>query len=149
MTVKTGYSLAELVLSPEPIDDAGIERPAGLVVLSADGRKQALAYLQGDGRRRARLRDAGGGGAAVGRVRSRRSTSRPETKRVARDASALAVTAAAVLRLGLVPAEALMRPPNARRRVTAPRSPPASSWRPPSWVAARPAGSHRLSFRSE
>jgi pyruvate/2-oxoacid:ferredoxin oxidoreductase beta subunit len=45
VTVQTGYSLAELVLAPEPIDDVGIERPTALAVLTADGHRQAARYF--------------------------------------------------------------------------------------------------------
>lgn len=45
VTVKTGYSLAEVLLSPEPIDDASISAADALLVLAPEGRKQALAYL--------------------------------------------------------------------------------------------------------
>ncbi len=45
VTVKTGYSVSELVLSPEPIDYAGIARPDALLVLSADGLRVARRYL--------------------------------------------------------------------------------------------------------
>jgi pyruvate/2-oxoacid:ferredoxin oxidoreductase beta subunit/Pyruvate/2-oxoacid:ferredoxin oxidoreductase gamma subunit len=46
VTVKTGHSVSELVLSPEPIDYAGIARPDALLILSADGRRVAGRYLQ-------------------------------------------------------------------------------------------------------
>ncbi len=47
VTVKTGYSLAELMLAPAPIDDASISIADALLVLAPEGRKQALAYLTG------------------------------------------------------------------------------------------------------
>jgi len=107
VTVKTGYSLAELVLSSEPIDDAGIEQAAGLVVASADGRKLALRYLRGMG--------------AEGRVfAAADSDELPDApcpvervdfaaggRRIPADAVALALTAFAVDRFGLVSADAL------------------------------------------
>lgn len=43
VTVKTGHSLSELILSPEPIDYTGIARPDGLVVVSPEG----LAKVRG------------------------------------------------------------------------------------------------------
>jgi len=45
ITVRSGYSVAELILSPDPVDYAGIVRPEGLVVLSDDGLKKAQRYL--------------------------------------------------------------------------------------------------------
>lgn len=45
VTVRTGHSLAEVVLSPDPIDDAGITGADALLVLAPEGRAQALAYL--------------------------------------------------------------------------------------------------------
>jgi pyruvate/2-oxoacid:ferredoxin oxidoreductase beta subunit/Pyruvate/2-oxoacid:ferredoxin oxidoreductase gamma subunit len=107
VTVKTGYSLAELILSPEPIDDAGIERPAGLVVLSPEGRKQALAYLREmDGAGRVFATPEAGEVPSAAPVETIDLAAAPQ--RVARDAAALAVVAAAVVRLGLVPPEALL-----------------------------------------
>ncbi len=46
VTVKTGHSTSELILSPAPIDYAGVTQPDLLLVLSADGRKQARRYLE-------------------------------------------------------------------------------------------------------
>ena len=40
MTVKTGYSLAEVVLSPEPTEDASVSAADALVVLAPEGRKR-------------------------------------------------------------------------------------------------------------
>ncbi|OFW47827.1 MAG: hypothetical protein A3J29_12405 [Acidobacteria bacterium RIFCSPLOWO2_12_FULL_67_14b] len=45
VTVKTGYSLAEVVLSPAPIEDATVAAADALVVLSPEGRAQAAPYL--------------------------------------------------------------------------------------------------------
>lgn len=45
ITVKTGHSVSELILSPEPIDDTGVERTDALLVLSEDGRKKCGPYL--------------------------------------------------------------------------------------------------------
>ncbi len=45
VTVKTGHSTSELILSPTPIEYAGVTRPELLLVLSADGRKQAGKFL--------------------------------------------------------------------------------------------------------
>lgn len=45
VTVKSGHSLAELILSPEPIDYTGIRRPDALLLLSEIGRKKAADRL--------------------------------------------------------------------------------------------------------
>lgn len=45
ITIKTGHSVSELVLSPDPIDYAGITRPDALVILSSDGLKKSGRYL--------------------------------------------------------------------------------------------------------
>jgi pyruvate/2-oxoacid:ferredoxin oxidoreductase beta subunit/Pyruvate/2-oxoacid:ferredoxin oxidoreductase gamma subunit len=106
VTVKTGYSLAEIVLSPEPIDDAGIERPDALVVLSADGRKQALGYLKAmTAAERVFATPEVEELPAPGTVE--RIDLQAGGKRVAKELQALAATMAAVVRLGLVSAAAL------------------------------------------
>ncbi|MBI4499744.1 MAG: 2-oxoacid:acceptor oxidoreductase family protein [Gemmatimonadetes bacterium] len=46
VTVRTGHSTSELVLSPVPIDYAGVTRPEVLVVLSTDGAKQSRKFLK-------------------------------------------------------------------------------------------------------
>jgi pyruvate/2-oxoacid:ferredoxin oxidoreductase beta subunit/Pyruvate/2-oxoacid:ferredoxin oxidoreductase gamma subunit len=107
VTVKTGYSLAELVLSPEPIDEAGIGRASGLVVLSSDGRKQALAYLKTmDAAGRVFATPEAGELPAPCPVELVDPAAMP--KRITKDLVAVAVTAVAVARLGLVPAAALL-----------------------------------------
>jgi Pyruvate/2-oxoacid:ferredoxin oxidoreductase gamma subunit len=106
VTVKTGYSLAEIILSPEPIEDASIEAADALLLLASEGRKLAQGYarnlapegrffiLQGvsplEGDTAAELLD-------------------PLTARVrpAKDFIATAAVAAVALRLGLIPLEAL------------------------------------------
>lgn len=45
VTVKSGHSLAELILSPEPIDYTGIRRPDALLLLSEIGKKKAAGRL--------------------------------------------------------------------------------------------------------
>ncbi len=45
VTVKTGHSVAELIIGPDPIDYTGIDRPDALVILSTDGLRKAAAYL--------------------------------------------------------------------------------------------------------
>jgi len=53
VTVRTGYSLSELVLSPGEIRDTGVTRPDALVAVSAEGLARAarhLAAMQADDR---------------------------------------------------------------------------------------------------
>ncbi len=45
VTVKTGHSLSEIILSPDRIDDVGIEIPDALVVVSAAGCRAAMRHL--------------------------------------------------------------------------------------------------------
>jgi len=45
ITVKTGHSIAELVLSPRPIDYTGIVRPDAMVLLSPDGAAKVAPQL--------------------------------------------------------------------------------------------------------
>jgi len=45
ITVKTGHSVSELILSPDEIHYAGITRPEALAILSVDGLKKAGRYL--------------------------------------------------------------------------------------------------------
>ncbi len=45
ITVKTGHSIAELILSPDPIDFTGIDGPDLMVILSEDGLAKAGPYL--------------------------------------------------------------------------------------------------------
>ncbi len=50
ITVRTGYSLAEIILSPEPIDYHGIDAPDVVIVTAAEGAariRQLLARLPG------------------------------------------------------------------------------------------------------
>ncbi len=106
VTVKTGYSLAELVLAPEPIDDASVLRADALVILSAEGRKQAARYLGGmaAGDRIFVVPDLEPmeSAAVIERIDPGASATR-----IPRDAVSLAVATAAVARLGILPAEAL------------------------------------------
>ena len=106
VTVKTGYSLAELILSPEPIDDATVSRPDALVVASADGRKQAPAYLRAL-TAESRLFAA----PEIGELSALCAVEifDPATcsRRIPKDAIALTLTVAAVARLGLLAREAL------------------------------------------
>ena len=45
ITVKTGHSVSQLVLSPRPIDFSGMDKPDVMVILSEDGRRKAARYL--------------------------------------------------------------------------------------------------------
>lgn len=106
VTVKTGYSLAELVLSPEPIDDVSGDAADALLVLAPEGRKLAegaAAALAAEGRvfRLAGVAPLARGPQAV-EIDPARSP-----KRLARDLVATAATAAVVIALRLVPAAAL------------------------------------------
>lgn len=46
ITVKTGHSLSELILSPTPIDYTAVEHADALLVLTEDGRRKAGPYLR-------------------------------------------------------------------------------------------------------
>ncbi len=119
VTVKTGHSLAELVLSPEPIDYAGVERPDALVILTPEGRAKVGAHL-------ARM-TAGGEvftvpGLADPETRAKVTTLDPTAlpAGIARSHLALACVAAVARRLSLVAPEALVAAladePDPRRR---------------------------------
>jgi len=45
ITVKTGHSVSELILSPDAIDFTGIDRPDLMVILSEDGLAKSRPYL--------------------------------------------------------------------------------------------------------
>jgi pyruvate/2-oxoacid:ferredoxin oxidoreductase beta subunit len=45
VTVKSGHSLAELILGPEPIDYAGVARPDALAILTREGRAKIGPHL--------------------------------------------------------------------------------------------------------
>lgn len=110
VTVKTGHSVAHLVLGPEPVDYAGAPRPDAVLVLSPEGRKAALPLLArmgsdgvvyhrpdlGDLTTRARL---------VPLDVDALIAAAPE--RVPKGAATLVALAAVVTDLGLVPSEAL------------------------------------------
>jgi pyruvate/2-oxoacid:ferredoxin oxidoreductase beta subunit len=106
VTVKTGYSLADLVLSPEPIDDVSGDAADALLVTAPEGRKLAEGYsaaLAAGGRvfRLAGVEPLGRGPAAVEIDPAR------VPRRLAKDLVATAATAAVAISLRLVPAEAL------------------------------------------
>jgi len=45
ITIKTGHSVSELILSPDAVEYTGIARPDGLLILSDDGLRKAQRYL--------------------------------------------------------------------------------------------------------
>jgi 2-oxoglutarate ferredoxin oxidoreductase subunit beta len=45
ITVKTGHSVSQLVLSPNPVEFPGMRRPDVLVILSEDGMRKSRGYL--------------------------------------------------------------------------------------------------------
>jgi len=106
VTVRTGFSLAEILLSPEPIDDASGTRPDALVLLSPEGRKRAGRYLaaMGSEGRVFRLPEIELPAGAAAETIDPASSS----ERIAKDALAIAVACATVARLGLLPEEALL-----------------------------------------
>ncbi len=123
VTVKTGHSLAELILAPEPIDYAGVERADGLAILTPEGRAKAGPYL-------ARMNEAGEvftvPGLAELETRARVTVLDPArlAAGVARDDRALAWVAEVARRLSLVRQEALveatrLEPPGRRRAMEA------------------------------
>jgi len=106
VTVKTGHSVSELVLSPEPIERAGVESPDAVLVLAEEGRRKVAG-------RAATLSAAGTlvtlpGLAAIETPARRRplDPSAAATRFAKADLSLVAVAATAV-ELGLVPPEAL------------------------------------------
>jgi len=106
VTVQSGHSVAELILSPVEIRDAGVRQPDALAILSADGLAKSGRYLSRMGEAStvfaipelAQLETR----AAIRIIDPSRLP-----RRVARDGLATACAAAMVRRLGLFPAEAL------------------------------------------
>jgi pyruvate/2-oxoacid:ferredoxin oxidoreductase beta subunit len=106
VTVKSGHSLAELILSPRPIDDTGVPEPDALVVLSQDGRRKVaglLPRLAPTARVFAPPALAPGLGVAGGVE----DLDPAAAGRSARGHPSLVLAVAALRRLGLVPREAL------------------------------------------
>jgi pyruvate/2-oxoacid:ferredoxin oxidoreductase beta subunit len=106
VTVKTGYSLAEVMLAPEAIEDAAVSSADALLILAPEGRKQALGYLPalaGGARIFALPGIEPLGGAAP------TTTITPEALpgRLPKDLTATAVAAAVALHLDLLPLAAL------------------------------------------
>ncbi len=104
ITVKTGHSVSELILSPEPIEYTGAEQTDALLVLTEDGRKKAGPYaasLSPGGR----IFKVDGVGEIPGRIETLDLLR--SGVRFARTDVALAALAAVVERLGLFPLAAL------------------------------------------
>ncbi len=109
VTVKTGHSLSELVLAPEPIEFAGSERPDVLLLLSEIGRRKAaphLARMSEDGVVLT-LSELAGGEPLPTRARVSVLDTTALPRGLAKTHLALAAVAAAVRELGLLPADAL------------------------------------------
>jgi len=107
ITVRTGHSVSTLVLSPEPLDFAGVDVPDAVVVLSEDGLAKARPYLP-------RL-DRGATVLALPEVADLETPARllvldpaAAGTRLGKADQALAACAAAVEVLGLFPAAALV-----------------------------------------
>jgi 2-oxoglutarate ferredoxin oxidoreductase subunit beta len=106
ITVKTGHSISEIIVSPRAIDYTGIDRPDAMILLSREGAAKVgrqLAAMQADDRVFALP--------GVGEVatRARISTIDPAraSVRLAAGEVALYAVAAALKELSVVPAEAL------------------------------------------
>lgn len=106
VTVKTGYSLAEVILSPEPIDDPNVAFADAVVALAPEGRGQASSYLSrlAPG---ARLFAVAGADWLPEDPRVERLDPGVSPIKVARDLAAITFAAAVALRLHLVGAAAL------------------------------------------
>lgn len=106
VTVKTGYSVAEVVLSPTPIEDVAVATTDALMVLAPEGRAQAMPYLSrlAPGARIFALADIE---SFAGEHPIERLGPAAVPGRIPRDLVAFAMTAAAALRLDLVPLAAL------------------------------------------
>lgn len=107
VTVKTGYSLSELILSPEPIDDVGVALPEVVVISSEEGRAQASRRLRALGPESRVYTLPGLAGVETGARTlvldpSRRGLHLPSAS------AAIALLAAALVDLDVVPAEALL-----------------------------------------
>lgn len=104
VTVKSGHSIAELVIAPEEVLYTGIERPDAMVLLSADGMKKSGAMLKamdGNGRVFALPGLPAPVTAAPVEVLA------PPAVRIERDAMGLYALAVAVRKLGILPRSAL------------------------------------------
>jgi pyruvate/2-oxoacid:ferredoxin oxidoreductase beta subunit len=106
VTVQSGHSVSELILSPEEIHYPGATRPDALVILSPEGRAKATRYLaaMGQNDRVFTLPEC-----ADMKTRARITPIDPSraSVRLAGTDVALAMVAAVVQHLGLLPPEAL------------------------------------------
>jgi pyruvate/2-oxoacid:ferredoxin oxidoreductase beta subunit/Pyruvate/2-oxoacid:ferredoxin oxidoreductase gamma subunit len=106
VTVKTGYSLAEVVLSPKPIEDAAVSAADALLVLAPEGLKQAGAYLSTLAPE-ARIFAVPAIAPFADQGRIERIDPAAAPGRLARDMISTAVAAAVALRLDVLPIAAL------------------------------------------
>ncbi len=112
ITVKTGHSLSELIVAPEPIDYTGIERPDTLLILSEEGLQKSRSYLA--------AMEAGDLVVAMPDLGDIETAARveilaPATKIGRAEAAVVAMTALVVGR-GLLPVEALRAAASAGRQ---------------------------------
>ena len=109
VTVKTGHSLSELVLAPEPIEYSGIDRPDVQLVLSEIGRKKAAPYLarMDEGGVVFTLPELAAGEALATRARVVALDTAALPRGLAKTHLAVAAVGAAVRELGLLPEAAL------------------------------------------
>jgi len=102
VTVKTGHSVSELILSPEPFEYTGIRRPDALVLVTPEGAARSSGRLAALGPE-ARLYAPSDLAGTESRSRARRL----ELGRVPAASRALALLAAALVEAGAVSADAL------------------------------------------
>ena len=106
ITVKTGHSVSELILSPDAIDFTGIDRPDLMVILSEDGLAKSRPYLAAMTASDRVVMIPGLPGVETGATVAVLDLGRLPT-RVGRTELALVALTAAVVRQNVVPAEAL------------------------------------------
>lgn len=106
VTVKTGHSLSEVVLSPRPITPVGVVLPDVAVVVSIDGLRKVQPMAEAMGPDRVVVTVPEFAGLATGARVEVIDPARAET-RIPKAHLALVLAAAAVARLGWFPAAAL------------------------------------------
>jgi pyruvate/2-oxoacid:ferredoxin oxidoreductase beta subunit/Pyruvate/2-oxoacid:ferredoxin oxidoreductase gamma subunit/uncharacterized protein YbdZ (MbtH family) len=106
ITVKTGHSISELVLSPLPIGHTGVEQADALVVMSEDGRRKARPYLSALAPNGA-VFAAAGLEPLTGRAADAVLDPAKVARRFSKSDAALAYASAAVVALDLFPRAAL------------------------------------------
>ena len=106
ITVKTGHSVSELILSPDAIDFTGIDRPDLMVILSEDGLAKSRPYLAAMTASDRVVMVPELPGVETGATVEVLDLGRLPT-RVGRTELALVALTAAVVRQNVVPAEAL------------------------------------------